>query len=249
MEMGGCCLIASPAMPTKSLWELLLSGDTSSWGDLLRMRFFRLECERVCLNLALSLLHLSTCPWKRVYWGSDGKASEGIFFLRDPVTGSIVDRTHSYLSYRLLYESDSLLKHDSSLSCDPRLLEFAKIIMEIRMWETIPLEGKRDILVKNQLRLKLLELINDTNIFSKKDAMFKKAIEACLSAEGKGAALDEEDDGRLRNFIVTKIVRPLDHYALFPEFSTPAQAAENHMRKLDEMFDWREAYAITPDER
>ncbi|KAK5654613.1 hypothetical protein OQA88_7243 [Cercophora sp. LCS_1] len=251
VKLDACHPVTSPAIPTSSLFELLRTGG-SYRGKQPSVRFRRPERERMCLNLALSLLHLSTSPWKRAYWGSYDKAAEGIFFLRDPATGSIIDRTHPYLSYRL--HKSPPPQHDRRLLCDPRLLDFAKLIMEIQMWETIPIPPaqKRDPDAKGQLRRHLLDMINEPERFSGKDAMFKRAVEACLSAEGKEAASDEEDNDRLRNFLFAKIVRPLDHYALFPKFSAPTRAAQRPVTAradLDQMFDWRKGYSIAPDAR
>ncbi|KAF8855673.1 hypothetical protein BDZ45DRAFT_727983 [Acephala macrosclerotiorum] len=250
VQLDDCFPLKSPAAPTKSLWELLKQGDAGrDRNEDENSEFFSPEDkEMICLNLALSLLHLSTTHWRSPSWCSDRNTGEGIFFLRDPATQKIVDKTHPYLSYQLHDRPKS--KDDDSITCDPQLLDFAKLIMEIRMWKRLPLSNKGGKLSKEQLRLYLLTLINDRGHFRQKDDMFKRAVKACLDTAGKEAAQDETSKDRLHNYIFDKIVRPLDNYAEFPEFtmSTSAdslpQTPENPPESL---FDWKKEDGITED--
>ncbi|KIX05940.1 uncharacterized protein Z518_03914 [Rhinocladiella mackenziei CBS 650.93] len=251
IQLEGCSPLSSAAAPTKSLWELLKQGEAGcdSSENENSETFFPEDREMICLNLALSLLPLSTTHWRRASWTSDGNTGEGIFFLRDPATQKIVDKTHPYLSYRLHDRPKS--EDDDSLICDPQLLDFAKLIMEIRMWKRLPLSHKAGKLSKEQLRLYLLNLINDRRRFRDKDGMFKRAVKACLDAAGKEATRDEANKDRARNYVFDKIVRPLDSYAEFPEFSTsePTDSpTDNSEGTQDPLFDWKAEYN-TPEDK
>lgn len=250
VQLDGFFPLKSPAAPTKSLWELLKQGDAGRYpSEDENSEFFSPEDkEMICLNLALSLLHLSTTHWRRPSWCSDRNTGEGIFFLRDPATQKIVDKTHPYLSCQLHDRPKS--RDDDNLVCDPQLLDFAKLIMEIRMWKRLPLSCREGKLSKEQLRLDLLKLINDRRHFRDKDDMFKRAVKACLDTAGKEAAQDETSKDRLHNYIFDKIVRPLDHYAEFPEFSTSTSTdslSENPEEPQDSLFDWKKEYNTAED--
>lgn len=45
--------------------------------------------------------------------------------------------------------------------------------------------------------------------------MFQKAVKSCLNAAGKEAAQNGTNKDSLRNYIFEKILRSLDHYAVF----------------------------------
>jgi len=249
VQVDGCCSVTSSKAPTKSLWELIRSGDPANRVGGRRERFLPDEREMLCLNLALSLLQLSTKPWNRALWTSDGHVIEGVFFLRDPATESVVDKTQPYLSYRLY--SPPAPAQDESLVCDARLLDFGKLIMEIHMWETLPLPNEPRPRSREELRLHLLRIIHDQRRFKKKHAMFKRAVLACLSAAGREAARDETNKDRFYNYIFEQIVRPLDHYAEFPQFLGPPTAetvAEITVKRPQKsMFDWKQGHTLAED--
>jgi hypothetical protein len=216
VQLDDCFTLKSPAAPTKGLWELLNreGENTESFGIKDR--------DKICLNLALSLLHLSTREWSLPSWSPGRDNSEGIFFLRDPTTRKIVDKTHPYLSYRLQERPKS--KDDDSTLCDPQLLDFAKLIMEIHLWKKkLPLSNTSGKLCKEQLRRDLLALAHNEEYFRlEQEIMFTKAVEACLDIAGKEAAQDETNKDRLHHYIFNKIVRRLDGYANFPTFTSSA---------------------------
>jgi len=93
--------------------------------------------DTLCLNLALSLLQLSNDEWERVKWRSDEDTS--IFFLRDPETQTIFDKTRPYLSWRLQSDQKSE-DYENDLCCDPQLLDFAQLLVEIYGWEKLPMK-------------------------------------------------------------------------------------------------------------
>ena len=207
------------------------------------MQFFPEEKERVCLNLALSLLNFPTTIWRQVYWGSSRNSDDGVFFLRNPASGNIVNRISPYLSCQL--RDTPLSKDDETLPCDPQLLDFAKLIMEIHMWQRLPSKPGKELYGH------LDKLINDTRIFRPRDSQFRSAVLACLSGDGKDAARDETDKDRLRNYIFDRIVRPLEDYADFPDFLEPPseEVDHEHSRARPEVsvFDWSQGYEITED--
>lgn len=240
----------SAAIPKTSLWELLRPGDFSYPRAVSkkRPRFSYKERDIVCLHLALALLHLSRAPWKGAYWGSDHRTEEGIFFLRDPATDQIVDRTHPYLSYRLHHRTPSQpQQHNKILPCDGRLLKFAKLITEIQLWERLPsseiLEPPAK-LSEAALRNYLLDILGTDDWVREGRENLRKAITACLSPEGKDAARDDTNTERLPSFIFRNIVQPLDQYAGFPDFPSPCTAQRADGTKKEEpnpysIFDWK----------
>lgn len=243
LQLDGCSPLESPAAPTKGLWELL---EHSDYED---SEFFSLEDrDRLCLNLALSLLHLSTNCWSRTSWSSDRNIGTGIFFLRDPATQRIVDRTHAYISCEL--QGEPKLENEDDLVCDPQLLDFARLLTEVHMWKRLALPRQGGKLSRTQLHTSLLKLIDNNQIFHpKRDAMFKKAVKACLDAAGREAARDELRKDRLHNYIFEKIVRPLDHYACFPDLSISTSIfspSKNAMEPQTSFFDWKEL--TTPED-
>ncbi|KGO53349.1 Peptidase S8/S53, subtilisin/kexin/sedolisin [Penicillium expansum] len=245
IQLDGPYPLKSAAAPTKSLSELLNCVSNHSKSSA---RIDTFDRDMMCLNLALSLLHLSTTGWRRASWRTDCNTGDGIFFLRDPATQTIVDITKPYLSYALNDEVES--EDDDGLSCDPQLLDFAKLILEIHRQEIIPLRNEGSKLSKRKLLEDILKLINDVRKFRGGDQMFKLAVKACLDAAGKEAAQDKSDKYRLQRYIFYKIVRPLDKYAAFPEFSTSVledSSVQNSEESQESPFDWETGHDTTED--
>ncbi|KGO52975.1 Peptidase S8/S53, subtilisin/kexin/sedolisin [Penicillium expansum] len=245
IQLDGPYPLKSAAAPTKSLSELLNCVSNHSKSSA---RIDTFDRDMMCLNLALSLLHLSTTGWRRASWRTDCNTGDGIFFLRDPATQTIVDITKPYLSYALNDEVES--EDDDGLSCDPQLLDFAKLILEIHRQEIIPLRNEGSKLSKRKLLEDILKLINDVRKFRGGDQMFKLAVKACLDAAGKEAAQDKSDKYRLQRYIFYKIVRPLDKYAAFPEFSTSVledSSVQNSEESQESPFDWETGHDTAED--
>lgn len=238
----------SKTAPTKGLWDLLSCVSEHDEGF---ETWNTNDRDVLCLNLALSLLYLSTTCWGRASWRSNRKAGDGIFFLRDPATRMVVDKTQPYLSYAL--NEGIQPEDDDDLICDPHLLEFAKLILEIRMWPKVPFKHEYGRLPKRKLLEFVLDTIDDKLQFPARDRMFQLAVKACLDAAGREAAQDKTDN-RLQNYIFEKIVRPLEQYADFPDLSTSALAnfpfdnlEENSEENWELPFDWKRDHSTEGD--
>lgn len=90
-------------------------------------------------------------------------------------------------------------------SCDPHLLHFGRLLMEIGSFERIqaPARGL-------ELQNALLKIIEDGRVYLPQDSMFVEAVKACLSTEGKMAAVGEGGSNEIRDFIYRKIVVNLE---------------------------------------
>ncbi|QYT06299.1 Peptidase_S8 domain-containing protein [Trichoderma simmonsii] len=177
--------------------------------------FFPKDRDWLCLNLALSLLHMSGHDWNRAIWYSDNpRADTGIFFLRDPSTQEIVDKTHPYMSWRLQDESEV-----QNPTGEPRyvtqLLSFARLLIEIHTWKRLDLTPKPR--TEKQLRSSLLSYI-DVN-FRLNDYEFISALKACLDRTSYIEAATRGEPRGIQAYVLEKIVKPLHRYLGNPELS------------------------------
>ncbi|KAI8663494.1 hypothetical protein NCS57_00950600 [Fusarium keratoplasticum] len=209
---------SSSVTPIVSLASLMEQGESGYETRRLSNAetFLPKERDWLCLNLALSLLHMSSGDWRRVIWYSaDPDTKTGIFFLRDPSTQKIVDKTRPYMSWRLQGES-SVQKPTKGLHCDTQLLDFARLLIEIHNWKRLPNSqcGKLQP-SKEQLRLQLLQYIRDN--FRPVDSEFTSALKACLNDAGRIEADAEDRPERIQAYVFENIVKPLHRYLGNPE--------------------------------
>jgi hypothetical protein len=235
--------LSSPVTPTVPLAELLRHGDTPQ-----RIRrvtnsddFTLADRIWLCLNLAFSLLHLSSGDWGEIIWYSDDPNSDmGIYFLRDPGTQEICDKTNAYMTWRLHEECAS--QESEGLLCDPQLLDFAQLLIEILHWKKlqVPLyqgsEEFSDQLAgkppKEQLRLRLLKYIKEG--FLPSDFEFTSALKACLSPAGRNEAGDHSKPERIQTYIFQHIVQPLYRYFGQPELPEATIALQEQDRLISQ---------------
>lgn len=230
----------SSVTPTVSLAELLKHDNTSQ--EIRRVTnadtFSVKDRDRLCLNLALSLLHLSSGDWGKVVWYSGEPDSDtGIFFLRDPATREICDKTNAYMSWRL--HEKSRLRDNQDLRCDSQLLDFAQLLIEIHDWKRlqVPLykeseEISNQLFGKERLRLRLLRYIGEE--FRSSDFEFISALKACLNEAGREEARYRSKPERIQNYVFQYIVQPLHRYLGNPELPESTIVAA-YWPKRDEM--------------
>jgi hypothetical protein len=164
---------------------------------------------RLYLNLALSLLQLSHGDWRQVEWNA-----ESIFFLKDPSSGNLSNKRQPYLTWALEAKPEATDPGDPDTqktamtnkpTCDPHLLHFARLIMEIHAGEKIDSVAKG-----RSLQMELQGQIEDEDLYlSPQDDAFVGAVSACLGNEGREAAEDSSDPERMRVFIFSNIVQNL----------------------------------------
>lgn len=245
----------SSATPTVSITSLMTHESGYEIRPVSKFEFPRPDRDWLCLNLALSLLHMSSGDWRRATWYSDNPDTEtGIFFLRDPSTQEIVDKTRPYLSWRLQNTRKKYCdqKPIKGLQCDPQLLDFARLLIEIHNWKKLPImpeiESERVRtelhckLSKEQLRLGLLRYIGK-NFNPGPDFEFISALTACLSNAGRIEAAAEDKPERIQAYVYENIVKPLHRYLGSPELpksaliampsSAPAPAPSNNSDNLE----------------
>jgi hypothetical protein len=181
------------------------------------------ERDKLCLNLALSLLHMTGHNWDRAEWYSEElNEKEGIFFLRDPSTQNVVDITKPYLSWRLQKESGiqesieepGFQEHAEEFRCDTQLLSFASLLVEIHGWKRLNLKPKSapedcysDILKYIDLKCR------------RADSPFISALKGCLNPHGYTEAAARDDPSRIQNYCFEYIVKPLHTYLGNPALS------------------------------
>lgn len=209
----------SSATPIVSLASLIMQSKSSSKiRQVLNAKKFRSEEQDwLCLNLALSLLHISGRDWNRPIWYSDNPNEDiGIYFLRDPSTEEIFDKTRPYISWRVQEESGV---QELAWKCryDTQLLDFASLLIEIRMWERLDL--KLGTAMEEERRSRLLKCIKD-NLRPRADREFIMAIEACLSQAGHTEAAAKGKPERIQAYVFENIVKPLHRYLGNPELPT-----------------------------
>ncbi|KAK4082401.1 uncharacterized protein Triagg1_2213 [Trichoderma aggressivum f. europaeum] len=181
------------------------------------------ERDWLCLNLSLSLFHMSSRNWNRATWYSDDPNTEiGIFFLRDPSTQEIVDKTRPYMSWRLQEESEVLQRTAKGLVYDTQLLSFAKLLIEVHTWRKLDLtpEPKSE----EELRSRLRKYI-DANINSPRDLKLISALKACLGHVGRIDATAEDKPERIQMYVFKNIVTPLHEYLGTPNLPKSTLAA------------------------
>lgn len=161
-------------------------------------RFLPLDRATLCLNLALSLLQLSQDEWRQIVW-----CPENIFFLKNPLSGVVEEKTKPYLSW-VVMSTPSVqdnARDMGELACDSHLLHFGRLLMEIHAFERIeePVHGL-------ELQTTLLMAIQDERSYLPQDSAFVAAVKACLSLEGKIAAAGGGGSSQIRDFIYRNIV-------------------------------------------
>ncbi|RDW85691.1 hypothetical protein BP5796_04016 [Coleophoma crateriformis] len=238
-QVDHCEIRRSSASPIVSLWELLGQSNHMHVTDGASSSITVKERDTLCLNLALSLLQLSGDEWNRVNWCSDEYTS--IYFLFDPDTRTVLDKANPYLSWRL-GKGEELDHEDPTLLCDPQLLDFAQVLVEIHEWKRLPanLESKR-IESLEEFRLALLQHVHD-NI---RQPQFILALEACVDIAGRRSR-NGSVPGEIQNYIWQRILRRLDANALYPELSKPgselAPLISSDAGDVDEVYDENISY-------
>ncbi|KAH8599217.1 hypothetical protein B0O99DRAFT_591086 [Bisporella sp. PMI_857] len=217
MQRGAGLQVTSPSRPEVPIGRLIDEKWSKATNKDNHCYFFPADRAELCLTLALSFLHLSHDEWRRVKWSIDT-----IFFLSDPSTDAILEKGMPYLSWRIKTRKEQEV--EDCLVCDPNLLDFAKLLMEIYLWERIPnpLSGLR-----RELQSKIWRDVNNPKIVEPFMHHFRAAIEACIGAEGKEAA---QNDTQLRVFVLQRIVRHLEAYAHM--YRNPSSDLHNHNSQL-----------------
>ena len=192
--------IASPIVSIKDLLDQQCFNDSYSSDD--NRYFLNADKSELSLNLALSLLQLSDRDWRQVEW-----SSETIFFLRDPSSGMLQEKTKPYLSWRLreVSKEGGTPDRDRTL-CDPQLLDFARLLLEIHVGKSLPDEALESPYI---LRKKVAGYTK--RLLASYQDKLREAIRACISTAGKDAAAQPE---RMREFIFRKVVLNLEAYRM-----------------------------------
>ncbi|PTB51390.1 hypothetical protein M431DRAFT_19399 [Trichoderma harzianum CBS 226.95] len=221
--------LSSLATPIVSLASLMKQDASSHHIRRVRNaeKFSTGERDRLCLNLALSLWHMSGRNWNRATWYSDDPHTEtGIFFLRDPRTQEIVDKTRPYMSW-LLQEESEVQKPVKGLVYDTQLLSFAKLLIEVHTWKKLHLKPGSE----KELRSQLEEYI-ENNFRPVHDSNFISALKACLGYAGSIDATAEDNPQRIQMYICENIVRPLHEYIGTPESAKSALTAKSTLTAM-----------------
>lgn len=164
------------------------------------------ELQNLCLNLAISFLYLLTPSWQNVPWYSECLLNAQIFFSRDPEAL----RLENILEPYLLAEFGSPSVPDSEakdLECHPKLLELARLLMEVYSWENSFSRPDGEAFSKKQLRQQLLDTISDPKRFPPNLQGFAAALHACLHRTGRVAA--ERGRKKLRSYVRKQIIKPI----------------------------------------
>lgn len=209
IQADDCRTFQIPASsPTISLWDLLKPGGRSNKRRSVRNSdtFLPRVRDALCLNLALSLLQLCNDEWRCVRWCSGQETN--IFFLEDPGNHTVLDKTRPYLSWRL--QKDRKMEDDPDLPCDPQLLDFAQLLVEIHRWEKLPseIESRRSE-SKHAFHSALFGFTKA--YFREHDSDFIKAVTACLSLAGKSSR-NHSDPTAFQDYIYEEIVAHLERY-------------------------------------
>ncbi|KAK4065581.1 hypothetical protein Trihar35433_7701 [Trichoderma harzianum] len=209
--------LSSLAMPIVSLASLMKQNASSQ--HIRRVRnadeFSAGERDRLCLNLALSLWRMSGRNWNRATWYSDDPHTEtGIFFLRDPRTQEIVDKTRPYMSW-LLQEESEVQKPVKDFVYDTQLLSFAKLLIEVHTWKKLHLKPGSE----KELRSQLEEYI-ENNFRPVNDAKFISALNACLGHAGCIDATAEDNPERIQMYIGENILIRKTFWNNMKDFTT-----------------------------
>ncbi|KAI8713078.1 hypothetical protein NCS52_01251100 [Fusarium sp. LHS14.1] len=192
---------ASIDTPTVSLVQLFNNGSLNHHRFIPRddpNYFLPRDRVNLCLKLALSLLQLLREEWRHIEW-----SPENIFFLKDPILGVVKDKTRPYLSWTANTTSsgERVATNTNDPTCDPHLLHFARLLIEIEA-------GKRIKTTARGLELqKKLQREIRKNSYSPQDSMFVAAVNSCLSNKREGGP-DE-----FRDFIFRDIVVNLERFA------------------------------------
>jgi hypothetical protein len=191
--------------PTVSLGYLIDQGyfdKTFRVADPKNRYFLPSERATLCCALARSLLHLSSGGWARIAWNIDG-----IFFLKDASTGTLLDKDKPYLSWDLRSgttlggsESQISAPNGTLSSGNSTLINFARLLMEVYGHQRITLEHPEVDL--QSFLFGCIHEINETNV--------RAAVVACLGSEGNEAARDQSDPHRLQNFIFRQVLQRLE---------------------------------------
>lgn len=181
--------------------------------------------DKLCFNLALSLVHMASGDWGRVVWYPDNPDTElGIFFLWNPSTRRIPDITRPYMSLRL-QERSSIDDSAQRPNCDTQLLDFARLLIEIHGWKRLPnllsrqlheMQSEDSELANDRLRWELTAYIQK-NFRQRSEADFIAALMACLTRYKHIAADAKEDPKTIQAYIFENIVKPLHRYFDKPE--------------------------------
>lgn len=230
IQLGVCDETNSPATPIVSLGNLMNPDDSQYHTRRVSNteRFSTEDRNWLCLNLALSLLHMSGHLWTYAALDSAWPDTEhGIFFLRDPRTQKIIDRTRPYMSWQLYKEPESRtspvnFKRVQLNIFKIKLLGFARLFMEIHTWKK--LHFGPDCVSNKEFRHRLLRHL-DGNFNSKGDLEFISALRACLNHAGCIEAAVGNKPERIPSYIFENIVKPLHRYLGNPELPRSTSTA------------------------
>ncbi|ATY59539.1 Peptidase S8 subtilisin kexin sedolisin [Cordyceps militaris] len=166
--------------------------------------------DRLCFNMALSAFFLFRTPWKQVRWCGRRNFDANIHFCRDPATRIIHHQTEALLSCPIGPDS-SHPEYDKDLNGDLNLLELAKLLVEVRFWETPDfLRDPTGLLSNEDIRKNLDYFINNHRELGRREGDFLYAVKACIRPEGQ--KFEPTDDGFFQYFSA-EILRPLASYA------------------------------------
>ncbi|KAI1086170.1 peptidase S8/S53 domain-containing protein [Rostrohypoxylon terebratum] len=235
--------LSSFVTPTESIASVMRQVESSKTTQRVFnvKKFLPIDRDKLCLNLALSLLHMASSDWRRLTWYSDNPdIGTGIFFLRDPSSQEIVNKTQVYMSWRI-QENFEAQNSTEGLMCNPQLLDFARLLIEIQNWTKLQLtldtasETLRKQLFgkphKEQLRLCLLEYIN-VQFEPVRYSDFKSALLACLNDRGRIEAAAENKPERIQAYVFNQIIKPLHRYFGNPELPQPTFPAKSSFNSI-----------------
>jgi hypothetical protein len=198
-------LWSNPPNPTVSLGYLIDKGyfdKTFRVADRQNRYFLPSERATLCCTLARSLLHLSSGSWAQVAWNIDG-----VFFLKDANTGTLLDKDKPYLSWNV--RSGTTLGGSATQISAPNgaippgnatLINFARLLMEVYGHQRITFDHPAVDL--QSFLFGCIHEINEPNV--------RAAVVACLGSEGNEAAQDQYDPHRLQTFIFRQVLQRLE---------------------------------------
>ena len=202
---GQGVLWSNPPNPTVSLGYLIDQGyfdKTFRVADRQNRYFLPSERATLCCTLARSLLHLSSGSWARIAWNIDG-----IFFLKDDSTGTLLDKDKPYLSWNVRssttlgeFEPQISVPNGTLPSGNATLINFARLLMEVYGHQRITLDHS-----EVDLQLFLFGCIHEIN-----EPNVRAAVVACLGSEGNEASRDQSDPHRLQTFIFRQVLQRLE---------------------------------------
>lgn len=161
------------------------------------------------MNLAQSLYHFSTDDSTLAHWSRATEFDAALYFLQHGGTEKILSATEVYLTVPLNGERDA--DYGSDLGCDPQLLVFGKLLLEMYLWEAIEFPQCDKRASPEEFRL---DLINRTESagFRKSETLYNQAILACLNSKPSFGHGGNGRHGRRKEYIIEKIVQPLRDY-------------------------------------